>query len=624
MKQALIPLACIALALVVGGCARFYVASADKEVASILDEYRPEVEGPRPGVYRNAREKLGFSSSAVSASQDPAAAADEEETDSSSESHTGEGDPAGDTGEVRNPSAARDSSAVAGKAPKTTTDAHETSSGYGNLETVTDGYAGMPVPDEIRNYVATIDRQEEVLPPLDELLPKQGRALALPDALALAVEQGRPFQTEVENRYLTALELTLKRHDFRPILSATMATVFKTGDTTDTAQTSTFSTGISDVLPTGGTVTIQGSLSLSRNYYTPANSDDASYGISLAQPLLRGAGYVVSHESLTQQERNVLYEIRSFELFRQDYAVEIAGAFWGVLLSEQLVRNTYDSYLGAVEARRKAVAQERSGQAKPLDVMRARLDELGNKNKYVDEVESYENSLDAFKIRMALPTEEALNLTADVGFDYAPVSVDGDAAIEIALANRLDLMNAKGRVTDAERKVKVAENGLLPDLDLGASWGTSARGTGSLGGQKFSDGDVELKMSLGLPLDRTSERNSYRSALLTLAQRRRSYSQAVDEVKRDVRDVLRRLRTAEATLKIQFANTHVSKRRLEYSEVLFDLGKANNRDIVEARKELLGAQNSYARAVKDYRVARLIFMRQLGILLIDEKGMWIL
>src|SRR5204862_6987333 len=46
------------------------------------------------------------------------------------------------------------------------------------------------------------------------------------------------------------------------------------------------------------------------------------------------------------------------------------------------------------------------------------------------------------------------------------VEAPEDEALRYALTNRLDLMNVQGRVVDAWRKVTVAANGLLPDLNV--------------------------------------------------------------------------------------------------------------------------------------------------------------
>ena len=49
--------------------------------------------------------------------------------------------------------------------------------------------------------------------------------------------------------------------------------------------------------------------------------------LSVSLPLLRGAGRTVTREPLTQAERSLVYRLRSFELFRQDFTIQAAFAF---------------------------------------------------------------------------------------------------------------------------------------------------------------------------------------------------------------------------------------------------------------------------------------------------------
>src|SRR5205085_12355891 len=51
--------------------------------------------------------------------------------------------------------------------------------------------------------------------------------------------------------------------------------------------------------------------------------------LTFMQPLLRGGGYAVTLESLTQAERTLLYAIRSFARFRKVFYVTIVGTSSG-------------------------------------------------------------------------------------------------------------------------------------------------------------------------------------------------------------------------------------------------------------------------------------------------------
>ena len=55
----------------------------------------------------------------------------------------------------------------------------------------------------------------------------------------------------------------------------------------------------------------------------------------------------------------------------------------------------------------------------------------------------------------------------------------------------------------------------------------------------------------------------------------------------------------------------------------FERGDLPNRDVVEAQQSLLEAQNSLVGEQVAYEIARLGLLRDLGILFIDEKGMFV-
>ena len=70
----------------------------------------------------------------------------------------------------------------------------------------------------------------------------------------------------------------------------------------------------------------------------------SALGATLTQPLLRGAGYRIAIERLTQAERNLLYAIRDFTRFRKEFSVEIVASYYQVLQNRDRVRNAFQGY----------------------------------------------------------------------------------------------------------------------------------------------------------------------------------------------------------------------------------------------------------------------------------------
>jgi len=84
------------------------------------------------------------------------------------------------------------------------------------------------------------------------------------------------------------------------------------------------------------------------SYRQPAASIGSVLTASVTQPLLRGAGRRIAQENLTQAERNVLYQIRSFNRYRQLFVVTIVNDYYRVLQQRDTVTNAENNYKGVL------------------------------------------------------------------------------------------------------------------------------------------------------------------------------------------------------------------------------------------------------------------------------------
>jgi outer membrane protein TolC len=211
-------------------------------------------------------------------------------------------------------------------------------------------------------------------------------------------------------------------------------------------------------------------------------------------------------------------------------------------------------------------------------------------------------------------------------FSISP-DMDPAAAIGVALENRLDLRILQGRVVDAQRKVTVAANALEAGLTLeaGASIGERrSLGTADLGDAelRFDRGRYTAGLLLDLPLERTAERNAYRESFVALERSVRNVQAFEDDVKLDIMSALRSLQRARDSYIIQYQSVNLARKRVRSTELFLDAGRAQIRDLLEAQEALVLAQNALTAAVVSYRVAELELQRDMGILTIDDKGLW--
>lgn len=447
------------------------------------------------------------------------------------------------------------------------------------------------------------------------------RVLDLRQALAIAYATSRSMIDRREVLHLQALSLSSSRHEFAPQLALTLAYLFDDPADELHQNTSAASFSASQILPTGGRLTLDASTS-------KGESEDASpaYGslvsLALVQPLLRGGGHAVVYEPLIQAERNLVYAIRDFELFREDFSIDVARRFYDLVNRKQSIENQQVS-LGSNEfGRRQAEALFAVGRTSELDVLRARRSELTARNSLLEAEERLHLALDTFRIFLGLPETELVDVQPDSP-TFTAVEYEVTSAVEVALQNRLDLLNRTEQLEDVERGVSLARNGLLPDLDLrlGTSYATGDSIEAPFGSD-LERANTSLSVTLGVPLDRLGERNAYRAAEIGLARARRDLEEFEDQLRVTIQSSFRELARRLHSLEIQRELIVDQTKNLRIAELRFERGELPNRDVVEARQSLLDAQNALIDEQVNYEIERLQLLRDLGILFIDETGMW--
>jgi len=462
---------------------------------------------------------------------------------------------------------------------------------------------------------------------IEKAVPPSG-VINLAQAAAMATAHNRDYQTQKEELYLRALTLTLDRYDFATKWFGTFDGTY-TRNSEDETLKYEGELGFNQLLADGAQI----SASIAYDWLRYLTGDPrASIGSvlsgTLTQPLLRGSGRKVVQEKLTQAERNTLYQIRSFNRYREEFVVSIVNDYYRVLQRRDSVTNAENNYKRRVESRQRLEMEADAGRTNRFEVDQAEQRELDALNSYVRAQQSYQQELDRFKIRLALPTDANVELDQNelkalekVGISQPDYTVD--TAIETGLLQRLDLANSMDKIDDAVRKVMVAADGLGADLNLTGGMNVGSTGETDYGRLQFHRGTYELGFEAGLPLDRKKERNIYRTALIALEQQQRQYENDADTVKLQVRQAYRNLEEAAESYRIQKNSLDLAQKRVESTTLLLQAGRLTTRDLLESQDALLQAQNNVTAALVDHAVAKLSFFRDVGILQVRPDGMWV-
>jgi outer membrane protein TolC len=484
----------------------------------------------------------------------------------------------------------------------------------------------------------------------DERMELGAKIISLAKALEISVNQSRTYQTRKEQLYLEALALSLTRHQYTPIFSGQargeyavspeQATTVVIDPITlmPTAQLSdelveqhrvsgSATAGFDWLLKTGARLSAAFTTDFLR-YLTgdPRTFTSSQLSATLIQPLLRGGGYKVATENLTQGERTLLYELRDFTRFRRDFSVQIASAYYGVLQNKDTVRNSWRGFQNFklnVE-RERALAEQGLRTQSSLGLLQQ--SELNTETTWINAVRNYRQALDQFKIQLGLTTDAHVALEdRELGeLRILHPDITAEQAQEVALVTRLDFYNVRDQLADTQRRVDLAANGLRAQLDLVASAGIESPQEPAA---KFAVPDIDRRhwnagLTLDLPFERTAQRNNYRAALIAQEQAKRQLQQAEDQIKLQVRNDWRNLDQAKRNFESSQIGVELSERRVEEQELRAQVGRGTARDLVDAQNDLIAQKNLRTQALVAHTIARLQFWNDMGILYIKDSGKW--
>jgi len=264
-------------------------------------------------------------------------------------------------------------------------------------------------------------------------------ALDLENSMSLAVRHSRELQSQKEALYLTALDVTYERFRLGPRPFAGISgKSSKKGKEEFSDFQSRLTMGAQGVAGRGSNWV----LSLANRLSVGLSGGDVEVGgsmasLTLTQPLLRGASRRIYLESLTQQERRLLYNARNLEQFRQGFYLDVVlgvnpsrgvgatssistvspptvgvSGFLGLVLDLQRIRNQEANVAKLRESLEQLEAAFEAGRiGSRLQVDQARQALFSGQSRLLASRSSFENRLDGYKLFLGLPADLPMVVT---------------------------------------------------------------------------------------------------------------------------------------------------------------------------------------------------------------------
>ncbi len=465
-------------------------------------------------------------------------------------------------------------------------------------------------------------------------IEKGAKVLTLADALRNGVHRNRTYLDRKETLYLEALDLTLARHQFAPIFSATGSTVENRVQVeqgvntfvTEATQTSKGNIGFSALTKIGTRISADLSSDFMRFITGQLREvSDSKLAVTLTQPLLRGAGYLAVTEVLTQAERSLLYSVRDFTQYRKTFTVDITSQYYRTLQARDAAKNAHLAYLAFKETVLRERGMEEANRRSLPALLQLEAATLSYDRRWLSAIESYEAQLDALKLQLGLPVSAKLML--DEGelsrlqlFD-PPGSVDD--ALTTALSTRLDLQNSREGVEDAKRRIKVAKQDLLPSVGAVLQYDITGAPNSNGANLDARRRTVSPGLDVDLQLDKKAERNVLRAAEVAEQKSKRDLELQEETLRLDIRADWRALDLAKKQYQLAIEGLKLAERRLEVEYDYLIEGKSTSaRDYIDAQQDLIEARDQITSTLITHTLARLKLWKDMGILFITKDGAW--
>lgn len=457
---------------------------------------------------------------------------------------------------------------------------------------------------------------------------KEGKLqLSLNDAIFLALANNTQIQIDHTQIDTAKTAIESARGPFDPTVNA----LFNTSRSTESSFSQAaiaptlsglqqeYSLGFSQMFETGtGFQTFVSADKFSSNiFFGEVNpSIFGSVSVQITQPLLRGFGLLPNRGPIIIAQRN-LQESRAN--FRQQVAAVILTAvqqYWNVVEA----RESLDVAQGLLGQAQKSYDHDKEalqkGALPPLDIYRSESEVAQHRVSEIQAEYAVKQAEDAFRNAIGAdidPNIRALdvNLTDSPEPGGALLTVDIATELERALTNRPEIESQRLQLANDDLNIKIAHNGLKPQLTLTAQYSGSGLNTDtnapflealdqSFG---FSQPTYGGSLNFTLPLKNYAAKSAFASAQVNKRHDLYSDRQIRQQITLDVANAVHQLEQSKLSMEAAKIALDLAQKNLQAEQRKYELGAETLFVVLETQTELSNVEQSLIQSQIGYQLA---------------------
>lgn len=362
---------------------------------------------------------------------------------------------------------------------------------------------------------------------------------------------------------------------------------------------------------------------------------NSSVLFSYTQPLLRGFRIDSTRQQLlvTRINRDIS-EIQLRQTITNTLA-SVRNAYWDLAAAIRAVDVARRSLALAEKLVEDNQIRVEVGTLAPIDVVQAEAEAATRRQALAQAEALWRTTELSLKRLIVSGTDDALWAASLNPVDRpSPMaaSIDIEAAVTRALADRTDLARARKQLESSNTTLGLLGNQKLPALDLLASYGLQGIGgtrfvrAAGLGGDITDEipggyGDAlrlirnrdypnwTVQVNLSYPLGTSSADAQHARAKIQLAQAQTQIRQVELQVATEVTNIALQVMSNQKRVEAAMAARELAQRRLEAEESKFEVGMSTNFFVVQAQRDLADAEVTELRALLDYAKSLVDFER---------------
>ncbi len=399
------------------------------------------------------------------------------------------------------------------------------------------------------------------------------------------------------------------------------------------SSTSTFTggTSLSQALPWyGGNYTVNwgGNRNTASGLATFNPQLGSSLSLTFVQPLWEGFSIDRNRATLESSQRNrVIADLQVQQSVVQlDTAVRFAYLSLISAIEQNKVAN--ENMRVAEESLRQARARVEVGVAPEIEIVENEAQVEGRRESVISTEADIQTAKDALR-RLILDPSRPDYWTLDIeptdAITLEPPTIDVEAAIANAHANRIDLQQQRRNLEITELNERVTDNATKPSVDLNVNFRSSAfGGTQLIAPDEFAKisygtvlGDTftfaypswTVGVNVGIPLGLTGAKAGLAQIRVQQRQQQLSLQEAELRVVEQVRAAARDVETSYRRVQALQRSREATERQLEAEERRFAVGLSTTFQLQSRQTQLFQAKFSEVQAMIAYERALINFER---------------